>query len=405
MKPCVLFVDDQPRVLEGLRRSLRLVRDEWEMLFAYSSAEALNQINLTPIDVIVSDMRMPGMNGMELLSEVAKRQPRIIRMILSGQTDEEAAMRLVSNNHQFLSKPCDSRTLVKVVNRALSLRDLLSDESLQSAVSALRDLPSPPAVYDDLVQELHSSEPSTQKVADIISVDVGLTVKVLQVASSGYFSVGRSISNPLEAVTLLGIEKTSALVLSHGIAEQQPVPQIGGYSLERLWKHSVACGSLAQAIVLAEGLDQKAADSAFVAGLLHDIGSLVIASNRPDDYEAIIQASTYENAALLEAERELLGATHGEIGAYLVGLWGLSDSISETIAYHHTPSDYQSSDFGVLTAVHVAEAMTQGFQWSRLNETLAAVIDVEYLREVGVAKRLPNWIEILRNMDGEKDQP
>ena len=405
MKPCILFVDDQPRVLDGLRRNLRGMRDEWEVLFANSGRVALEQLNIAPVDVIISDLRMPGMDGAQLLNEVKKGNPRVIRIILSGQTNEEAALRLTGNNHQFLSKPCDTDTLVSTVKRALAFRDLLNDKSLQSAVAGLHDLPSPSAVYDDLVQELRGPEPSIENVAKIISCDVGLTLKILKVAGSGYFGASSRISNPLQAIRLLGIEKTNALVLSHGVTSQKPVRQIRGFSLERFSQHSVACGSLAQAIMCAENLDQKAVDNAFVAGLLHDIGSLVFALNRPEQYEEVIAASMYEGVTRLAAERQKFGATHAQVGAYLVGLWGLSDNVSEAIAYHHTPLDHPSCTFGVLTAVHVAEGLTQTFRQAHLDDTLSTVIDFGYLGKVGVANRLSAWAEILRNVNSGTDQP
>ena len=404
MKPSVLFVDDQPRILDGLRRSLRGMRDKWEILFAGSGPEALERLSMSSVDVVISDLRMPGMDGAELLTEVASYAPRVVRIILSGQTDEEVALRLVGTNHQFLSKPCDIDTLVNTVNRALALRDLLHNESLQSAVSSLNDLPSPSAIYDELAQELRSPEPSVQNVAKIISRDVGLTVKILKVASSGYFGAGSNVSHPLQAVELLGIERTNALVLSHGVTSQEPASEIGGFSLERVWEHSVACGSLAQAIVRAENLDRKTADNAFVAGLLHDIGSLVFAVNRPKQYEEVIAASIHEDVTRLEAERQLFGAPHTLVGAYLVGLWGLSDIVCEAIAYHHTPLDFHSRTFGVLTAVHVAEGLTQTFRGAHLDDILPVVIDTKYLREVGVANRLSTWAEILRNAKGGADQ-
>ena len=405
MKSCILFVDDQPRVLDGLRRSLRGMRDKWEMLFANSGYEAIEKLGMAPVDVIISDMHMPGMDGAELLTRVKKDSPRVIRIILSGQTNEDAALRLMGQNHQFLSKPCDAGILVETVNRALSLRDLLSNESLQSAVSSLDDLPSPPAIYDELVQELHSSEPSTESVAKIISSDVGLTVKVLKVASSGYFGAGSNVSNPLQAVNLLGIERTSALALSHGVTSQIPVREASKFSLDKLWEHSVVCGSLAQAIANAENLGQKIADYAFIAGLLHDIGSLVFASNMPDQYEEIIAAERYEDFPRLEAERQVFGSTHAQVGAYLVGLWGLSDNIIEAIAYHHTPLEYPSCTLGALTAVHAAEGLTQPFLRGQLDDTLPTVIDIAYLREVGVVNRLPDWVDILNDANRGTDLP
>lgn len=404
MKPSILFVDDQERVLEGLRRGLRTMRGKWDMLFAVGAQAALEQMDLTPIDVIVSDMRMPGMGGAELLAEVAKRDPRVIRIILSGQVDEDSAFRLIGTGHQFLSKPSDPDTIARTVERALGLRDLLADTNLQALVSSQHALPTPPAIYDSLSEELRSREPSLENVANIVCQDPGLTVKILQLASSGYIGAGHSVSNPLEAVRHLGLARVEGLVISHGAVFEPKDFQCDDAWLERFWDHCVACAGLAQAIAEEEGLDQKAVESAFVAGLLHDVGILVFAANNPEKYNDPVVHAVYENAARLEAELREFGAIHAAVGAYLVGLWGLSDAVVEAVAYHHTPLDHLSRDFNVVSAVHVAESLTQALHGHRPDD-LTSVMSYDYLRSLGVEDRLPVWAELFKKSLIEGDRP
>ena len=395
MKPCILFVDDQTKVLEGLRRSLRAMQDKWEMLFADSAQAALEQMEITPIDVIISDMRMPAMGGAELLAEVEKRDPHVIRIILSGQVDQDSAFRLLGTGHQFLSKPSDPDTIANTVERALGLRDLLADRELQTLVASQHALPTPPAIYDSLTEELHSLEPSVENVAKIVSQDPGLTVKILQLASSGYLSAGHSVSNPVEAVKHLGLAKVEGLVISHGAVFEHENFACGDVWLEKFWGHCVACAELAQAVAEEEGLDQKAVESAFVAGLLHDVGTLVFAANEPEKYNDIVASAVYENTARLEAERREFGAMHAAVGAYLVGLWGLPDAVVEAIAYHHTPFDQPSRNFNVVSAVHVAEALTQALHGHRPDD-LDSVINYDYLGSLGVRDRLPVWAGLFK---------
>jgi len=113
-KKRVLFVDDEPRILDGRRRMLRSMRHEWKMSFAETGQEALAILANQPFDVVVVDMRMPGMDGVQLLSEVRKRH-QIIRIVLSGTADREAILRAVGLAHQYLSKPCDAETLKSVL--------------------------------------------------------------------------------------------------------------------------------------------------------------------------------------------------------------------------------------------------------------------------------------------------
>jgi len=210
----ILFVDDEPMVLKGLQRSLRKMRDEWEMTFASNSKEALDILGSEPYDVIVSDLRMPEMDGAQLLAEVKSKHPEVVRIILSGQVEQETTFKSVQLAHQSLSKPCDADILKHTLNKLFALRNLLEDESIKRIVSQTETLPSLPAVYTEVVGELQSPEPSVQKIGDIISKDMGMAAKILQVVNSAFFGLVRKISNPKEAVMLLGTETIKALVLS-----------------------------------------------------------------------------------------------------------------------------------------------------------------------------------------------
>src|SRR5579863_1343288 len=117
----LLFVDDEPKLLQGLQRQLRPMREEWDMHFVESGNSALEFMSGRPVDIIVSDMMMPGMDGSQLLAEVAKKHPQTVRIVLSGQAEREAVLRLVGPAHQFLSKPCEADELRKAVSRAFAL--------------------------------------------------------------------------------------------------------------------------------------------------------------------------------------------------------------------------------------------------------------------------------------------
>ena len=182
----ILFVDDEPNLLEGLGRMLRPLRHTWGIDFARNGPEALDLLARTPFNVIVSDMRMPGMDGAQLLAEVRDRHPTIVRIVLSGQCDREALLRSVRVAHQCLTKPCDVETLRSTVTRACALRDLLENDKLQRLVSRLKSVPSLPDLYHQVMEELESPEPSIQKVGQIIAQDAGMTAKTLQTVNSAF---------------------------------------------------------------------------------------------------------------------------------------------------------------------------------------------------------------------------
>lgn len=392
MKKNILFVDDEPNVLQGLKRMLRNMRKEWNMAYANSGQEALSIMEQETFDVIVSDMRMPGMDGAQLLTEVMKRYPNTVRIVLSGQSEKEAIFRAIGKTHQYLAKPCNADVLRQTVSRACALRDLLSNDSLKSLASEMEQMPSMPEIYIELVEELKSDNPSLPFISRLISQDVAMTAKILQLVNSAFFGIRRRITTVDMAVNYLGLENVSSLVLAANIFSQfQKAKRIKGFSMESLWGHSGQVGRYAQTIMKEENQDKSDIDDALTAGLLHDCGRLILVSNRATEYEATLKKSADENIPLIDAERDTFGATHAEIGAYLLGVWGLPDTIVEAVAFHHTPSMCPSVIPTPLTAVHVANVITN----AETNEHRGGQLDMAYLNEINVANRLEHWKSVL----------
>src|SRR5690349_8932070 len=256
MKRRILFVDDEALVTSGLQRMLRSMRDQWEMEFATSGAEALAKMDAQPFDLLVSDMRMPGMNGAQLLQETARRCPQTVRFILSGQADQELIMQCVGTAHQFLAKPCDAEKLKAAVTRTFAVSDLLNCDAIKKVVSQLSTVPSLPSLYLEVMAEIRSPDSSIDSVGRIIARDLGMTVKILQLVNSAFFGLPRQISNPTDAAMLLGLETIKSLVLWIQVFSQCP-PDGDGFSINELSMHSLATGLLAREIVKAEQGDAK----------------------------------------------------------------------------------------------------------------------------------------------------
>lgn len=383
----ILFVDDEPKILEGLQRMLRSMRHEWEMSFACGGAEALTTLAAKPFDVVVSDMRMPGMNGAQLLQEVRSQYPHIVRIILSGYAEEELVVKSIGIAHQYVAKPCDSELLKTTVSRACTLKDLLSNEKLRSLVSQLHTVPSLPTLYSELARELHSSDPSLRKVGEIIKQDLGMTVRILQMVNSAFFGLRRQVSDASEAVNFLGLDMITSLTLAVGVFSQFEGQLTTRQAIADLWAHSSAVGTLAKKIAVKERAET--ASDAFTAGLLHDIGEVVLAVNLPQQFAAVQNLIAHEGLSKLAAERQIFAATHAEIGAYLLGLWGLPSQVVEAVAFHHTPSVYQADSFTAITAVHVANALHRTMNDPA--ETLQKFCDVNYLTKLGLLEKLPLW--------------
>jgi HD-like signal output (HDOD) protein len=389
----ILFVDDELNVLEGLQRMLRVMRHEWTMAFAQSGQEALDILNGEPFDVVVSDMRMPGMDGAQLLSEVMKRCPQSVRIVLSGQSDREMLLKSVRPAHQYLSKPCDTEVLKSTIVRARALREVLADSSLKATISQLDSLPSLPSVYNEIMEELQSQDPSIKRVAEIIEKDVGMTVKILQLVNSAFFGLFRHVSSPFQAASLLGLDTIKALALSVQIFTQFDQKKLPRFSLAELQDHYMATGALTRAIAKAENQEQTMVNDSFMAGLLHDLGKLVLAVNFSEKYSQSLLMAQEKNIPLWEAERMTLGTSHAEVGAYLMGLWGLHDTIVEALAFHHCPGKLPGKGFNPSITVHVADALAHEHAAGSQHE-FSSRISMEYLAELDMAHRLPVWRQV-----------
>ncbi len=392
----VIFVDDESRVLQGLQRMLRPLRDDWDMQFVESGEAALAAMDKAPVDVVVSDMRMPSMSGAELLTRVMKQYPTTIRLILSGQAEKELVHKTIGPTHQYLSKPCDADTLKATVDRAFKLRRLLADDRLRQLTGRLDSLPSLPALYLQLVELLNNPNTTLKAVGDLMAQDLGMSIKLLQLVNSAFFGVRREVSNPLDAVNLLGVDTIKSLVLSAHAFNQLDAGQLKEFSLEAVWQHSLAVSVLAKRIALAEGLTKIQGEEALMAGMLHDVGRVVLATNIPDEYAKVLALAKSDGLPLALCERDMLGATHAEVGAYLLGLWGMADSIVEAIAFHHTPRECLNRTFCTMSAVHIADALHHGVTGSLGCGSLEA----QYLNELGLADHLPGWIKLLSTTGG-----
>jgi HD-like signal output (HDOD) protein len=355
----ILFVDDDPNVLMGLRNVLRSKRREWEMIFAIGPEEALAQLGKGSFDVVVSDMRMPRMDGATLLGKVKEQQPWAVRMILSGQTDLESTMKSVFVAHMFLSKPCDPALLQSVVDRACRLNAILRSDELRAIAGKVQMLPAAPKTYVALNGAMTVPTCSVATLVQIIERDVGLCAKLLQLVNSAFFGLPKRISSLTETVTYLGLTTIRNLALAletfSSAAENSGLSET---ELAVLQDHSLLTGQIAQQI---EAKYLKKAEVGFLAGVLHEVGWLVKVNVPGHDPNS-------------RSERALLGA-------YLLGLWGLPHAILEAVAYHEEPHLLPHSTFELVDVIYVADRLASELRGAGTDDRK---MDVDYLCGVGI---------------------
>ena len=251
-----------------------------------------------------------------------------------------------------------------------------------------------------LLDELQSEDSSIQKIGKIITKDIAMASKVLQLVNSAFFGIPRHISDPHQAVNLLGLDTIKALVLTTEVFSKFDQEKLAGFDIEALWNHSIITGELVKRIAKKEGLAKQLIDDAFMAGLLHDIGKLVLADNFPDKYKDVLELVAKEKTGLTEAENKLLGASHAEVGAYLLGLWGLPDPIIEAVAFHHNPRNCPIQGFTPLVAVHVGNALEHEDDLEP--QSADPIFDYDYIRELGFSERINAWKDICAQMEQER---
>lgn len=389
MRKRLLFVDDERLVLDGLRRALHCMRGEWEMKFVDTPAAALEIMEQEPFDAIITDMRMPLMDGAQLLERVKELHCDVIRIILSGQSKQETIMQSIVPAHQFLSKPCDLNELKQRLGQAFVARDLLRNPALASIVSRMRSVPSLPTIYSELSHALQSEDTSLGQIEQIISKDVGMAAKILQLANSAFIGAHSHVSSLREAVSLIGAETVRSLTLSIHVFSQFDGHASIAAHLPALWNHSVAVATLAQSIAKLETGSKSMSEECFTAGLLHDIGKIVLFAEMPRQYQQLIETMETDERSVSILEMELLGCTHELVGAYLMSIWGLPVSIVQAVQFHHFPSEIQSAAFSPLTAVHCADVIASESDKWPMNRDMK--LDATHLDSLGLSDKAAVW--------------
>jgi HD-like signal output (HDOD) protein/CheY-like chemotaxis protein len=390
----ILFVDDEQMLLDGLRRALYNMRNEWEMVFVDHPAAALELLDQKPFDAIVSDIRMPGMDGAELLERVKERHGSVVRIVLSGQSSKETLLRSIAPAHQFLSKPCNIEELKSRLLQAFAARDLLRNPALASIASRLRTIPSLPSLHYELTAALESEDTSLATIEQIVSRDAAMAAKILQLANSAFIGMHGRVSSLREAVSLIGAEMVRSLALSiHIFSRFKRNSPLASY-LPGLWEHSLAVAWLAERIAISETGNKAIAEEAFSSGLLHEVGKIVLFAERPNEYRRVLEQIDVEilsagSGTLRALEMEYVGCSHEQIGAYLISIWGLPPSIVASVEFHSLPSGSGKCEFSALTAAHCADAIASESDPLPLNHDVE--LEVEYLRTLGLLEQVPKW--------------
>lgn len=395
----ILFVDDDENITNGIMRQLRPYREQWRLFIAKNGTQALKIMASQPIDLIVSDIVMPGMSGDELLKTVCELYPATVRMVLSGYTDEATLKISLEVAHQYLSKPCSAETLREALSQVFKIQECVRNPQIIAGVGDPNKLPPLPKIYQDINAAIADENSSIRDIADIFARDMVLSAKLLQLVNSPYFGLKRTVSNLTDAINLIGLKKLSSLVLSVHIRTSFPVndPDIQSY-IEYLWQDASRVSELARLIALSEEQQDDRPDQAYLGGLLHNMGLLIFLSRGGDKLKRLMDAVQNTDTPVAELETAIFGFTRSEAAAYVLSLWKIPPRIIEAILLQNTPMDSDYDAVNALTAVHVAVCLLNPAGLADSDRLFAMALDRAYLQRIGKLGRLPDWQSLANKM-------
>ncbi len=399
-KKRILFIDDERNVLDGLRRMLYAMRSEWKMEFVTSGSDALEVMEDVHYDIIVSDLRMPEMDGVEFLEKVRDKYPETIRFMLSGCSEQPIQGRASRCVHQFISKPFDADQLKNLISRAFILHDRLKTGKVAEVLSTLQSLPVMPKAYQDVIDALSMPQCSCRSVGKMIALDIGMSAKILQVANSAFSGRRAKIADLVHAVSYLGLKTVEALVLTEGVFSKLSKEQIKRFSVDGIQEHCVRVGVLAKSICRLQQTAPEDSEAAAMAGILHEAGKIVLIAEFGDQLAEVTSISRSRQVPFYEVEQELLGMTHAELGGCLLELWGLPNSIIEAATFHHEPWLCPTEDFSIVSAVYAANVIDHQLCCDR-GDGFFESVNLDHLDKLGLKEQWPVWQQLHLPMEPE----
>lgn len=351
----IMFVDDERQILRALNRLF--MDSPYESVFMDSGEEGLAYMAHTPVDLVVSDIRMPGMNGFDFLRQIKEKYPTTMRVALSGYTDSRVIYKALEENvaKMYMFKPWDNRELLNTIDKMFQLEEVLKDRKIMDLINNLDDLPTIPSLYTKIKLMIQDDE-DVEKIAKLIEADQASTAKILRIANSAFY--GAKTGSISQAIMYIGLSNVKSIVLSNALFNAKGVL---GDNLKELWKNATLTNRFTNHLF--QRITGKKIPNVFAsAGLLHNIGMVVLISHFTKVYTEILQLGLENAENFTELERERIGVSHQELGGYLLNWWELPLPIVEAALYHHTPLDERVINRELLCVVHLANA----YAWNRM---------------------------------------
>lgn len=336
MLKTILFVDDESQILRSITRLF--MDTEYEIITAESGEEALNILENEKVDVIVSKMKMPNMSGYELLSEVKKRFPHIIRIVLSGFSDERIMFDALQKNIAkiYILKPWENNVLIDTIDNVLEIENVLNNnKNVLKLINNAEELHTIKTSYQKIINVIENNE-DIYKIVEVIEYDNSIVTKLLHIVNSSYYGV--KTGSIKRAVAYLGIDNIKNIVTTSAFIDCLSFNSKYNKKLEELWEHAFISNRIIS-IIYNEFLNKKIPETEMNAGLLSNVGIIFMIHFFHDKYMEIFEEVEIQHTSIIELENKAFGTNHQEIGGYLLQWWDIPFSIVEAALYHHNPFD------------------------------------------------------------------
>lgn len=385
----LLFINVDAGWFQTVERDLARLEPKWNCQLAGTVEQALVALQEESYHALVSSAAVAGEPA--LTAAITSQPLALVRIVLCSGNDRAETARWNAVGTNPLPLTTDGAGLAAQVNRIACVQEWMTDAGMKKLLAQCRKLPAIPKLYSQVTAELASPNGSIDVVAQHIAQDPVMTAKLLQVVNSAFFALGREVTNATEAVIFLGAERTRSLILLAGVFTQFENVKCPGFVPEQIWNHSLQVGNLARTVAMAETKNAKTAEAAFTAGLVHDMGKLILAVNVPAMCQAIEQIHDNKKVTQREAELQVLGTTHAELAACLMGNWALPLPVLEAVAWHHAPMRSADKGFSLLTAVHVANVFAYELGCGTGGSALPEQFDHAYLDQMDLGDRRNDW--------------
>ncbi len=343
----ILFVEDEEYVVKSLEESLS--ESGYTTHVANNGQEALEMLSDTHFDIVISDVMMPDMDGVDFLETVKNDHPSTLRLALSGYSESTKIPKALEDNvaKLYMRKSWDSSEMIQTVNKMSDLQDVLSDHRILKLITSIKDLPSIPNLYYDIASMIRQ-EKDIEKIAAEIMKDQAVTSQILRVANSAFY--GAKTGSLLQAIMYIGLSNVKNIVLTNSVFDLETVQN---FNVSLLWEHAVMTNKMAH-LIYEECLGKKMPVIYASAGLLHDIGKILMYKYYDVKYEELIEEARNGHGRIVDLEFKHLELTHQELGGYLLNWWDLPLPIVEATLYHHRPLDPRVINKELVSVIHIA---------------------------------------------------